>query len=349
MRLILTSSVSQSAVFQFTHPGRGATHQSYRCGYNHAVSIHAPREGCDVGRNLIRENASSFNSRTPGGVRQSDIGLPASWSRFQFTHPGRGATHLRSSSYDKSVVSIHAPREGCDKHYANYSTKQTNVSIHAPREGCDLVAPGIRLSRAKFQFTHPGRGATIPRPSACIVAQVSIHAPREGCDRSEHAYYPSHSSFNSRTPGGVRRSGGRLSTKATEFQFTHPGRGATSSTHRSSFSLYAFQFTHPGRGATRASYALYFATFCFNSRTPGGVRHGKVVYDYTIDEFQFTHPGRGATHHHRRGQHLAAVSIHAPREGCDLMLHNVSGGSWGFQFTHPGRGATRSHPLLPPQ
>ena len=71
VRLILTSSVSQSAVFQFTHPGRGATHQSYRCGYNHAVSIHAPREGCDTPSLIIVRQERGFNSRTPGGVRQA--------------------------------------------------------------------------------------------------------------------------------------------------------------------------------------------------------------------------------------------------------------------------------------
>ena len=33
------------------------------------------------------------------------------------------------------------------------------------------------------------------------------------------------------------------------FQFTHPGRGATSLSYSVSYQL-TFQFTHPGRGAT---------------------------------------------------------------------------------------------------
>ena len=33
-----------------------------------------------------------------------------------------------------------------------------------------------------FQFTHPGRGATLGVVQADRVARVSIHAPREGCD-----------------------------------------------------------------------------------------------------------------------------------------------------------------------
>ena len=35
--------------------------------------------------------------------------------RFQFTHPGRGATIVYETHIKGSVVSIHAPREGCDQ------------------------------------------------------------------------------------------------------------------------------------------------------------------------------------------------------------------------------------------
>ena len=80
-----------------------------------------------------------------------------------------------------------------------------------------------------------------------------------------------------------------------EFQFTHPGRGATESKKLWSsvlrVSIHApregcdwivslvsvltvlFQFTHPGRGATG--------------------RYSKLSDDRV--KFQFTHPGRGAT------------------------------------------------------
>ena len=57
-------------MFQFTHPGRGATGE----------------EGCYQLEHLC------FNSRTPGGVRLCHR-LEFAWSlMFQFTHPGRGAT-----------------------------------------------------------------------------------------------------------------------------------------------------------------------------------------------------------------------------------------------------------------
>ncbi len=62
----------------------------------------------------------------------------------------------------------------------------------------------------------------------------------------------------------------------------------------------------------------------FNSRTPGGVRLAQM----TLTEIQKT------------------VSIHAPREGCDLSaLSQIFSTCW-FQFTHPGRGATRAHYVM---
>ena len=122
-----------------------------------------------------------FNSRTPGGVRLNN----------------------RQTRVYISTVSIHAPREGCD------------------RRGLRLFA-----SKPSFQFTHPGRGATTRLDAVRPPAGVSIHAPREGCDLMEITLQSSgvvsiHAPregcdytfvlglgrlyrFNSRTPGGVR-------------------------------------------------------------------------------------------------------------------------------------------------
>ena len=58
-------------MFQFTHPGKGATLFSF--------IVHIPEY--------------SFNSRTLGRVR---LGKNLAWKslihKFQFTHPGKGAT-----------------------------------------------------------------------------------------------------------------------------------------------------------------------------------------------------------------------------------------------------------------
>ena len=64
-----------------------------KCLLHHSlVSIHAPREGCDYGKEFSPWVSSRFNSRTPGGVRHGET---------------RSAEGL-------IPVSIHAPREGCD-------------------------------------------------------------------------------------------------------------------------------------------------------------------------------------------------------------------------------------------
>ena len=56
--------------------------------------------------------------------------------------------------------------------------------------------------------------------------------------------------------------------------------------------------------------------------------------------FQFTHPGRGATTDTLTIIYSIDVSIHAPREGCDIVPDSDYSAVGMFQFTHPGRGAT---------
>ena len=79
--------------FQSTHPGWGATRISARDGLQQAISIHAPRVGCDcnIGRNFLGRRY--FNPRTPGGVRLIISAL-----------------HIINI-----CISIHAPRVGCDR------------------------------------------------------------------------------------------------------------------------------------------------------------------------------------------------------------------------------------------
>ena len=193
------------------------------------------------------------------------------------------------------------------------------VSIHAPREGCDSSGGAPPNPQVAFQFTHPGRGATfssasIRRRIVCFnsrtpggvrrecaphgaqVIWVSIHAPREGCDTSFSEMMMRASAFQFTHPGrGATRRRGSLPTSSTLFQFTHPGRGATKSGYSLCPSFGEFQFTHPGRGATSQRHIQRLVKPSFNSRTPGGVRQGKGLRSGVKREFQFTHPGRGAT------------------------------------------------------
>ena len=54
--------------------------------------------------------------------------------------------------------------------------------MHAPREGCDSEELPLFANDMRFQFTHPGRGATVKEVCDLFDFKVSIHAPREGCD-----------------------------------------------------------------------------------------------------------------------------------------------------------------------
>ena len=101
----------------------------------------------------------------------------------------------------------------------------------------------------KFQSTHPSRGATLPNRRREQPRQVSIHAPLAGCDRLAILRATVGSSFNPRTPRGVRLGRGFLFEVDYLFQSTHPSRGATPCLLNTGFDL-RFQSTHPSRGAT---------------------------------------------------------------------------------------------------
>ena len=154
----------------------------------------------------LRKKNASFNSRTPGGVRRGrGVGLAQGCHGFNSRTPGGVRLHHPPIGTDGSGVSIHAPREGCDVKVSDLKILLNSVSIHAPREGCDY------LSLAPLRH--------------CGI--VSIHAPREGCDHPSGRASLYSRSFNSRTPGGVRPTRSIRAIFAIEFQFTHPGRGAT--------------------------------------------------------------------------------------------------------------------------
>ena len=58
------------------------------------------------------------------------------------------------------------------------------------------------------------------------------------------------------------------------------------------------------------------------------------------NEFQSTHPARGATPGDILEYVSTNISIHAPREGCDLKCYMRVLFGRIFQSTHPARGAT---------
>ena len=82
-------------MFQFTHPGKGATDQRDESVIKVVVSIHTPWEGCDRLLAKIIEDTSQFQFTHPGkgATKQHFCNIRIAW--FQFTHPGKGATFVQ--------------------------------------------------------------------------------------------------------------------------------------------------------------------------------------------------------------------------------------------------------------
>ena len=125
-----------------------------------------------------------------------------------------------------TVVSIHAPWEGCDA----ITTTDTRQWKRFNSRTLGRVRPlSIFFKRSEIRFNSRTLGRVRPRLGLLIVhfCPVSIHAPWEGCDLQAMALQLRLSCFNSRTLGRVRlNANGELSPQS-EFQFTHPGKGAT--------------------------------------------------------------------------------------------------------------------------
>ena len=71
VRLLVAFQVYLMFLFQFTHPGRGATHPGpgvYRSSYNFQFTH--PGRGETQLPHSGTASRSGFNSRTPGGVRR---------------------------------------------------------------------------------------------------------------------------------------------------------------------------------------------------------------------------------------------------------------------------------------
>ena len=102
-------------VFQSTHPARGATGTTSARAGEGKISIHAPREGCDLSQAAEMAEPEDFNPRTPRGVRLDMYNFNTIFHGFQSTHPARGATVSIGFKFPMFRISIHAPREGCDR------------------------------------------------------------------------------------------------------------------------------------------------------------------------------------------------------------------------------------------
>ena len=145
-----------------------------------------------------------FNPRTPCGVRPKVSYSTVIQGKFQSTHPVWGATCTWMSAHTTALISIHAPRVGCDLTHLSLFSGIGDFNPRTPcgvrRFGCNHCGRIIQL----FQSTHPVWGATGLRHSHRPNLKISIHAPRVGCDVFSSCGTTWPCNFNPRTPCGVR-------------------------------------------------------------------------------------------------------------------------------------------------
>ena len=228
VRLTHSFSSDGSSGFQSKHPARGAT-----CSYCKHGPINGdfnPRTPRGVRPPPICSDCScnyNFNPRTPRGVRRLAEEEHKTSAEFQSTHPARGATCDHRPGHDTTYHFNPRTPRGVRRMAAQILRGFSIISIHTPREGCDRLGCCDKIPCLPFQSTHPARGATgLPVHQYRHTANFNPRTPRGV--RPDTAYRPPRCTyFNPRTPRGVRplhRSGGG---SCWEFQSTHPARGAT--------------------------------------------------------------------------------------------------------------------------
>ena len=168
-------------MFQFTHPGKGATKERLYLGVSEKFQFTHPGKGATAIISLSMMMVFCFNSRTLGRVRRKAAKFLGMASEFQFTHPGKGATASPPIAPSKGLFQFTHPGKGATHHGGAGAQKELT-----------------------FQFTHPGKGATSAHSRSPNTHRVSIHAPWEGCDLAGLSARSSFRRFNSRTLGRVR-------------------------------------------------------------------------------------------------------------------------------------------------
>ena len=252
VRPTLSSTSTNPVQFQSTHPVRGATHAPRRArpqqrNFN-------PRTPCGVRPRLGRSRSTAstnFNPRTPCGVRPFPlVERPGRCSNFNPRTPcGVRLPAPPRLVFERLLISIHAPRAGCDGRKSGRHERGAHFNPRTPcgvRLNSGSVSRNAALfqsthpvrgatadqnfcgSRGRFQSTHPVRGATVSMQSTRFPAQIfqSTH-PVRGATSPLISSNRRRCDFNPRTPCGVRQALDWSGKPRAKFQSTHPVRGAT--------------------------------------------------------------------------------------------------------------------------
>ena len=193
------------------------------------------------------------------------------------------------------------------------------ISIHAPREGGDGNSTRCCLRILQFQSTPPARGAT---------AQ-----PHAECTPQFH--------FNPRPPRGGRLGRVHVAQDGIRFQSTPPARGATWPCTRGA-RRYKISIHAPREGGDAAADGWETHHPNFNPRPPRGGRRAHAGRLGPHDNFN-PRPPRGGRQKIRYDVAIPSViSIHAPREGGDIIPEDITTDTSDFNPRPPRGGRPRS-------
>ena len=169
---------------------------------------------------------------------------------------------------------------------------------------------------AKFQSTHPLRGATLI--AGQLLERKWDFNPRTPCGvrHQIHGQTGDLKHFNPRTPCGVRRDRTGGDCKPHGFQSTHPLRGAT----------------------YLVACGIFEGNISIHAPLAGCDGYAVLYGDEAAISIHA--PLAGCDSELRKTEVKSKISIHAPLAGCDAMT-SASCTTWRrFQSTHPLRGAT---------
>ena len=195
------------------------------------------------------------------------------------------------------AISIHAPREGSDRHRHGGGVYLVHFYPRSPRG----ERPGSRTPRTYPADFYP-RSPRGERPErhhgARICRCISIHAPREGSDWARYAGRPGLCNFYPRSPRGERPERAFVGRLRADFYPRSP-RGERLRQGQERGSLPGISIHAPREGS---------------DPTPRRA-------SWPASQFLSTLPARGATDILAAVAALETISIHAPREGSDVPAY----------------------------
>ena len=260
-----------------------------------------------------------FYPRSPRGERRWACRRQWSRSAISIHAPREGSDGRLPLVSSRQEISIHAPREGSDKARPRVEI-EIIISIHAPREGSDFELFLADQRAKKFLSTLPARGATGARPGQAYPGLISIHAPREGSDTRGTSRRGAAEDFYPRSPRGERPAYDRRGLIPRDISIHAPREGSDDSPLLSPEIPCRFLSTLPARGATKSRKAQRLFQNLFLSTLPA---RGATVYRVppraSASNFYPRSPRGERRYDNEQGTITLLISIHAPREGSDVV------------------------------